>query len=76
MNCVEVVELVSDWIEGVLDDDRTVALEMHLRVCGDCTVFVDQIRVTLRALGSMDEPPLTPAFRERLVLLFTESSRE
>jgi len=71
--CAELVELVTDHLEGALDDDRRTEVELHLVVCADCEAYVDQMRTTVDLLGALgDGPPgdvdraaLTEALRRR-----------
>ena len=58
MACNELVELVSDYLEGTLPAAERARFEAHLAECPFCTTYLDQMRATVAALG-------TPA-RERL----------
>lgn len=53
--CVEVVELVSDYLDGDLDAGTRRRIEEHLALCPPCRVYVEQVRGTVRALGHL--PP-------------------
>jgi anti-sigma factor RsiW len=53
--CIEVVELVSDYLDGELDADLRRRVEEHLALCPPCRVYVEQVRDTVRALGQL--PP-------------------
>ena len=44
MRCIELVETVTDWMEGALDDEDRVLLEAHLVICGSCVAYVAQLR--------------------------------
>jgi anti-sigma factor RsiW len=48
--CVEVVELVSDYLDGELDAETARRVEEHLALCPHCAVYVEQVRDTVRAL--------------------------
>jgi anti-sigma factor RsiW len=52
---IELVELVMDYLEGALDDERRQAIETHLSTCGGCRVYVEQMRQTSQLLGYL--PP-------------------
>ena len=45
--CSDAVELVTDYLDGALGACDLVAFETHLAQCEGCTVFVDQIRMTI-----------------------------
>jgi anti-sigma factor RsiW len=51
--CIEVVELVSAYLDGGLDPDTRGRVEAHLAVCPACRVYVEQVRTTVSALGRM-----------------------
>ena len=70
--CVEVVELVTDWMEGALDDDLRTEIEEHLVVCADCSAFARQLRLTRRALGNLGAGDVPALLRERLLASFSE----
>ena len=57
--CIEVVELVSDYLDGKLDPETRRRVEEHLALCPACRVYVEQVRDTVRALGRLpaDELP-------------------
>jgi len=70
--CVEVVELVTDWMEGALDDERRTELEEHLVICADCSTFARQLRLTRDALASVGTGDVPVALRERLLTAYSE----
>ncbi|HEY7076202.1 MAG TPA: zf-HC2 domain-containing protein [Solirubrobacteraceae bacterium] len=51
--CIEVVELVSDYLDGELDPETRRRVEEHLALCPPCRVYVEQVRETVRALGRL-----------------------
>ena len=51
MSCKQLVELVTDYLEGRLPEAQTRELEAHLALCDGCTAYIEQMRVTLEALG-------------------------
>ena len=56
--CIDLVELVTDYLEGALDQERreaVEAVEAHLRTCDGCRVYVEQMRQTREHLGHV--PP-------------------
>ena len=50
--CVSGVELLMDYLEGVLPPDVNAALEAHVAGCERCTAFVASYRETPRILRS------------------------
>ena len=68
--CREVVELVTDYLEGVLGDRDRERFERHLGGCDGCAAYLEQMRVTLRVAGRLEPEAIDPAFRERLLVAF------
>lgn len=68
--CQEIVEAVTDYLEGALTPAQVARFERHLRMCPPCHDYVAQIRRTIRLAGSLSADQLDPAERERLVRLF------
>ena len=55
LTCKEVVELATEYLEGVLPPASLARLEAHLAECPGCRVYLDQLRKTIRVLGSLRE---------------------
>ena len=53
MTCQELVELVTDYLEGVLPEPARVRLEAHLAECPYCEEYIAQMRQTIDALGEL-----------------------
>jgi anti-sigma factor RsiW len=68
--CQEVVELVTDYLEGVLDKDVVTEVEAHLRLCSGCAEYIEQMRATIRALGHVPVETLSEAAQVDLVQAF------
>ena len=48
--CVQIVELVTDYLDGALSAADHADVENHLRGCGECLRYLGQIQATVRAL--------------------------
>lgn len=70
MTCKELVELVTDYLEGTLPDDVRMRLEAHLSGCEGCTNYVEQMRQTIRLTGQAYEESLSAQQRDELLRLF------
>jgi anti-sigma factor RsiW len=70
--CREVVELVSDYLEGALGAADHARFEAHLTACDGCSAYLEQMRGTLRLAGSLTPEALDPVFRARLVDAFRD----
>ena len=69
MVCIEVVEVVTDYLERRLSDDERRRLEAHLEICAGCEVYVAQMRQTVTALRGLAEPA-APADLDALLAAF------
>ena len=67
IDCQDLVELVTAYVEGVLPPDVRVRFEDHLALCEGCATYVEQMRETIRLLGHLTEDTLSPESRERLL---------
>jgi len=76
LTCKEVVELVTRYDDGDLEDADRGRFEEHLATCGACVTYYDQMRLSIEAVGAhlhghdealdpMIERSLMSAFRER-----------
>jgi anti-sigma factor RsiW len=74
--CRELVELVTDYIEGTLPAEARVRFEAHLRICEGCEVYLDQMRTTIRIAGRLRPSSLSPEARERLLRAFRGYRRD
>jgi predicted anti-sigma-YlaC factor YlaD len=68
--CQEVVELVTDYLEGALSPADRRRFEVHLAGCPHCTEYLAQIRETIRLAGRVEPADLTPQMRTDLTDLY------
>lgn len=59
LSCREIVELVTEYLEGDLDAQTSTALEVHLELCPGCARYLEQIRETVAALGEFSSDNLS-----------------
>ena len=72
LTCREVVELVTDYLEGGLSRRDRRRFEAHIAACDGCTAYLDQMRLTIEALGHVPESSIAPSAREALVGAFRD----
>jgi anti-sigma factor RsiW len=70
MDCIELVELVTLYIEGELPKNERRRFDAHLRGCPHCVVYLQQMRATLVAVGSIPVESIGPVARRRLLQAF------
>jgi anti-sigma factor RsiW len=75
IECRQLVELVTDYIEGVLDDETRAELEAHLQLCAACADYVRQMRITLQMVGTVPLENLSDATRADLLAAFRDFRR-
>lgn len=76
LSCAELVELVTDYLEGALGERDRERFEEHLSFCGYCQTYLDQVRTTVRVTGQLSENDLDPQMAERLLDAFHGWKRE
>ena len=70
LTCAQILELVTEYLEGALAGSRLDAFERHLRRCADCSLYLDELRTTMRLTGELREESLSPELCEALVAAF------
>jgi anti-sigma factor RsiW len=70
MACRELVELITDYLEGAMSPALRASLEAHLAECPGCVLYLEQMRQTMRTLGRLRERDLSADDRGRLLGLF------
>ena len=61
------IQVVTDYLDDAMSTADLDAFETHLAGCDACTVYVDQIRMTVRLIGATgDEVELLPANFDQL----------
>jgi anti-sigma factor RsiW len=70
LTCQELVELVTDYLDGALPDEELERFEEHLLYCGPCVTHVEQMRETIRLAGAVHADDLDPAVTDDLLAAF------
>jgi anti-sigma factor RsiW len=70
MTCQELVEVVTDYLEGVLSEPEHARLEAHLAECPYCETYIAQIRQTIAALGELSIDMISRERQEQLLEAF------
>lgn len=72
--CQEMVRLVTDYLDGALDDSQRRRFEDHLQQCEGCTAYLEQLRLTMTLVGEIRDEHLDPVFRVRLLAAFADTT--
>jgi predicted anti-sigma-YlaC factor YlaD len=59
VTCNEVVELASDYLDGLVDELEH-AIDAHVDGCPGCRAYLDQMRRTIRLLGDVGREQISP----------------
>ena len=68
--CKQLVEVITDYVEGVLPEPDQQRFEQHLAICPGCRNYVEQMRLTIRAVGRLTPESLPPDIQRRLLATF------
>ena len=75
MVCEELVEVVTDYLEGALPRRDRRRFERHLKGCPLCTLYLEQIRKVIRTLGRLTEETIPLEARDELLVAFRDWHR-
>jgi predicted anti-sigma-YlaC factor YlaD len=70
LTCRELVELVSDYLEGALSERDRARFESHIEMCEGCTAYLVQMRMTLRMVGALEPEAVSPEVEQELLAAF------
>ena len=70
MPCQELVEVITDYLEGALPAEDRARFERHLGKCEGCHAYLDQMRGTINALGHLPPESLSPEAERALLDAF------
>jgi anti-sigma factor RsiW len=70
ISCREIVEIVTDYLEGGLSAEEREAVELHLNLCDGCDDYLAQMRLAIELTGRIDGAALSPEVEQELVAAF------
>jgi len=70
--CKEVVELITDYLEGVLLSEKRAQLEEHVAGCSGCRNYLEQVRLTIGMLHTLAQESVFPVTKEELLQVFRQ----
>jgi anti-sigma factor RsiW len=76
LSCQELVELVTDYLEGALPAEDRARFDAHIDACDGCTRYLAQIRVTIELTGRLTLEQLDPAAEAALLEAFRDWKAE
>ena len=72
LTCKELVELVTDYVEGALSAADRLRFDEHLGNCPFCTTYVDQMRQTIALVGRLPDAAMSPKALDALRAAFRD----
>jgi anti-sigma factor RsiW len=70
LSCEEVVELVTAYLDGALDDTDRTRFETHVVFCEGCDRYLDQMRGTIATVGELASENVAPEAMDDLLDAF------
>jgi anti-sigma factor RsiW len=72
LNCDELVEIVTEYLEGGLSDADRSRFESHVGSCSGCANYVEQIRITIDLAGRVGADDLSAETKSGLLAAFRD----
>jgi anti-sigma factor RsiW len=70
LTCQEMVELMTDYLEGSLSWRKRRRFEGHLSGCDHCSEFLRQMHTTISLTAGLTDDDLSPVRQSELLALF------
>jgi len=67
LTCKELLNGLSDYVDGTLEEDVRRHLDQHVAECPNCWVVVDTTKKTIQIYKGMEPQSITPALHSRLM---------
>jgi anti-sigma factor RsiW len=75
ISCQELVELVTDYLDGALSRSDRSRFEAHIGECEHCSAYLVQMQLTIEATGRLTEESIDPQARDELLAAFRDWKR-
>ena len=75
LTCQELVEIITDYLEGALSPADRARFEAHIRTCDGCHAYLEQMRTMIHLAGTLTENGVEPTAKEHLLELFRDWKR-
>jgi anti-sigma factor RsiW len=70
LSCQELVELVTDYLEGALPADERALFDGHIGRCDGCLQYLEQMRQTIAIAGRLSREDVSPEAEHELLEAF------
>jgi anti-sigma factor RsiW len=75
LSCQELVELVTDYLDGALPPAGRARFDAHIADCDGCRAYLEQIRATIALTGTLAPEQLAPEAEAALLEAFRDWKR-
>ncbi len=75
LECREVVEVVTDYLEGAMPPGERLRFDHHLALCESCQAYLEQIRTVIRVAGRPAVDAVPPETMAGLLRAFRDWRR-
>ena len=75
LTCHEVIELLSNYVDGALSAEDRRRVDEHLALCDGCTTYLEQLRETIRLSGMVTEDQVPNEEKAALLAAFRDWRR-
>jgi anti-sigma factor RsiW len=72
LTCNEFVELVTDYLEGVMPASERIRFEEHMAICEGCATYLHQMRRTIQLTGRLTEHDVPQRAADELLHAFRD----
>ena len=76
LNCQEVVELVTDYLEQALLPEMKAQFDEHINECPGCDTYLEQVQQTIMMLRKLTEQQMFPETKQELLEIFRNWKQE
>jgi len=70
MACRELVEVITEYVEGTLPESDRRRFDAHLTTCASCREYLEQMRTLIRLNGDLTVKSIEPETRDSLLRAF------
>jgi anti-sigma factor RsiW len=70
LSCQELVELVTEYLEGTMAAEDRARFEDHVSRCRGCSEYLEQMRSTIRLLGRLSPEAISREAEDALLAAF------
>jgi len=72
MTCTQIVELITEYLEGGLSGADRERFEEHIGFCDWCLAYLDQMRQTIATVGRLRDEDLPKELEQNLLTTFRD----